>query len=199
MGIFGRGQIAWDPAFEEFAARRTDSLVRTAFFLIGDQHAAEDVVQTALVRTAMHWRAARASPDAYIRQVVVNLVRDGWRSGRRRPREVPLQTGDAEIDRSVSDRLLGHDPVSQPAETLIADRDELLGALRQLPERQRAAVVLRYWDELSVSETAAAMGCTEGTVKSASSRGLVRLRQLLTAEPAGLSATQISAAPGRTS
>jgi RNA polymerase sigma-70 factor (sigma-E family) len=165
----GAGPVAWDPAFEEFAVHRSAALLRTAVFLAGDRHRGEDLLQTALLRTALNWRRARENPDAYLHRVLVNLTRDGWRLRARRPVEVPLD----------------HD-VRSAGETPVEQRDELLEALRRLPARQRAAVVLRYWEELSVAQTARMMGCSEGTVKSATSRGLDRLRVLLgesTTEP----------------
>ena len=161
---------SWDPLFEEFVLKRWGALLRTTTFLVGDRHAAEDVLQTALLRTARRWPQARDNPEAYVRRVLINLAKDGRRNRGRRLDEAPLD-------------LSGGRPGSEPATpepTGPEARDELVGALRMLPPRQRAAVVLRYWEDLSVAETAALMGCSEGTVKSAANRGLERLRTLLT-------------------
>jgi RNA polymerase sigma factor (sigma-70 family) len=96
---------------------------------------------------------------------VVNLAKDRWRALRRRPGEAPLE----------------HD-VPVPVRDGVADRDELLRAAQQLPPGQRAVLVLRYFDDLSVADTAAALGCSTGTVKSQTARALERLRAALTTE-----------------
>jgi RNA polymerase sigma-70 factor (sigma-E family) len=152
-------------AFEAFTRRSSDRLLRTALLLCGDHGHAEDLVQTALLRTARRWSAARRDPDAYARRVVVNLARDRWRLLRRRFGEAPL-----EID------------VAVPVTDGLADRELLLAAVRQLPPGQRAVLVLRYFDDLSVADTAAALGCSTGTVKSQTARALDRLRAALTSE-----------------
>ncbi|MBZ5739120.1 SigE family RNA polymerase sigma factor [Nocardioides mangrovi] len=151
--------------FEEFVRASSDRLVRTAYLLCGDRGHAEDLAQTALLRTARRWRAARRDPDAYARRVVVNLAKDRWRGLSRRPVETAL-----EVDLPI--------PVSDG----LADRDELLRVVRTLPSGQRAVLVLRFFDDLSVAETAAALGCTTGTVKSQTSRALDRLRSALTTQ-----------------
>jgi RNA polymerase sigma-70 factor (sigma-E family) len=150
-------------AFDEFVRSSSDRLVRTAYLLCGDRGHAEDLVQTALLRTARRWTAARQDPGAYARRVLVNLAKDRWRDLRRRPGEKAL-----EID------------VAIPVTDGVADRDQLLRAARTLPAGQRAVLVLRYFDDLSVAETAAALGCSEGTVKSQTARALDRLRSALT-------------------
>jgi RNA polymerase sigma-70 factor (sigma-E family) len=152
-------------AFEAFVRRSSDRLLRTALLLCGDRGHAEDMVQTALLRTARRWSTARRDPDAYARRVVVNLAKDRWRLLRRRFAEAPL-----EID------------VAVPVTDGLADRDHLLAATRQLPAGQRAVLVLRYFDDLSVADTAAALGCSTGTVKSQTARALDRLRAALTSE-----------------
>jgi RNA polymerase sigma-70 factor (sigma-E family) len=156
-------------AFDDFVAASADRLVRTAYLLCGDRGHAEDLVQTALLRTARRWRSARHEPEAYARRVVVNLAKDRWRHLARRPGETPLESvGDTVAAVEVVDGLL--------------DRDELLRATQQLPAGQRAVLVLRYFDDLSVEDTAAALGCSTGTVKSQTSRALDRLRAALTPE-----------------
>lgn len=176
--------FSWDPEFEVYARHRADALVRTAVFLTGDRHGAEDLVQTALVRTARRWRQARQNPDAYTRAVLVNLTRDRWRRAGRRVAEVPLVVGRPEHDPA--------DPTSPSSRMEV--HDEILAALRQLPARQRATVVLRFWEGLSVAETAALLGCSEGTVKSTTSRALDRLRRVL--DPDGERSPITAAGPG---
>lgn len=122
-------------------------------------------MQTALIRVARRWRRARRDPQAYTRQIVVNLAKDRWRRLARRPAETGLR-----VDVAV--------PVSDG----LADRDELVRAVRTLPEGQRAVLVLRFFDDLSVAETAAALGFSTGTVKSQTARALDRLRSTLTHE-----------------
>jgi RNA polymerase sigma-70 factor (sigma-E family) len=151
--------------FEAFVAASSDRLVRTAYLLTGDAGHAEDVVQTALLRTARRWRTARSAPEAYARTVVANLAKDRWRTLGRRPAEAPL-TQDVP--------LTGAEPV--------LDRDLLVRAARGLPEGQRAVLVLRYFDDLSVEETARTLGVSTGTVKSQTSRALAALRAALTAD-----------------
>jgi len=152
--------------FEEFVAASSDRLLRIAYLLTGDVGHAEDVVQSALLRTARRWHSARRSPEAYARTTVVNLVKDRWRSLGRRPIEAPLKrdTVATRDDASYDSRL---------------DRDLLMRAARALPLSQRAVLVLRYFDDLSVEETARTLGITTGTVKSHTSRALANLRSAL--------------------
>ncbi len=153
-------------AFETFVAESADRLVRTAYLLCGDRGHAEDLVQTALLRTARRWGRARQHPEAYARKVVVNLARDRWRDLGRRPREARIDETD----------------VAVPVVDGLAERDQLVRAARALPEGQRAVLVLRYFDDLSVEETARVLGCSTGTVKSQTARALTRLRAALTLE-----------------
>jgi RNA polymerase sigma-70 factor (sigma-E family) len=149
-------------AFDEFVASSSDRLLRTAYLLCGDRGHAEDLVQTALMRTARQWRRAREFPEAYARRVVVNLAKDRWRQLGRRPAEAPLDTD-----------------LPEPQVDTFGDRDVLLRAVQRLATGQRAVLVLRYFDELSVEETAAVLGCSTGTVKSQTSRALDNLRVAL--------------------
>ncbi|HET6152372.1 MAG TPA: SigE family RNA polymerase sigma factor [Marmoricola sp.] len=154
------------PEFDAFVATSSDRLLRTAYLLCGDRGHAEDLVQTALMRTARRWRTARELPEAYARRVLVNLAKDRWRQLGRRPAELPLEVAP---DRSSE----------VPAGTSMLDREDLLRAAASLPPGQRAVLVLRYFDELSVEEAAAALGVTPGTVKSQTSRALDNLRTAL--------------------
>jgi RNA polymerase sigma-70 factor (sigma-E family) len=149
--------------FDEFVVGRSPALLRTAVLLVGDRDDAEDLLQTALLRVARHWSRALDNPDAYTRRILVNLAYDHSRRRRRHPES----TLGAVPDRPVSDAAT-HD-----------DRDSLLEALQRLPERQRATVVLRFWEDLSVAETAALLECSEGTVKSTTSKALAKLRHVL--------------------
>lgn len=150
-------------AFDAFVGSSSSRLLRTAYLLCGDRGHAEDLVQTALMRTARQWRRARDAPEAYARRVVINLAKDRWRQLSRRPTEAPLATD-----------------LPEPEMEAVADREVLLRATRQLPDGQRAVLVLRYLDDLSVEETAAVLGCSTGTVKSQTSRALENLRTALT-------------------
>ena len=156
--------------FEAFVAASSDRLLRTAYLLTGDAGHAEDVVQSALLRTARRWRSARRSPEAYARTTVANLIKDRWRSLGRRPSEAPLQ-------QDVP--LVAHDGASYDSRL---DRQLLMRAARALPLSQRAVLVLRYFDDLSVEETARTLGITTGTVKSQTSRALASMRNALTTE-----------------
>jgi RNA polymerase sigma-70 factor (sigma-E family) len=159
-----------ESSFESFASMSSTRLLRSAYLLCGDRQLAEDLLQMTMIRTARHWRAARAAPEAYARAVLVNLARDGARRRRRRVDEV---LGDAENAAREESRL-GADHAES-----VADRDVLLAALSTLPQRQREVIVLRFYADLSVAATAAAVGASEGTVTSYTSRALSRLRQLL--------------------
>jgi RNA polymerase sigma-70 factor (sigma-E family) len=150
--------------FEEFMTSRWAGLVRLAFGLTGDRWLAEDLAQTALASAyASWWRVRRADdPDAYVRRILVNTSNRRFRRRRvaehtREPAELP--------DLAVADSA-----------DRIGQRSALLSALRELPRRQRAIVVLRYWEDLSDAQVATALGCAEGTVRSQASRALATLR-----------------------
>ncbi|MEY9927350.1 RNA polymerase sigma-70 factor (sigma-E family) [Catenulispora sp. GP43] len=157
--------------FTEYAVARQNHLLRTAYLLCGDWHGAQDLTQTALLNLCKAWNRARRadSVDAYAQKTLINAFLHSRRK-LRREREVHTAA------LSGADRLASgvhHDP-DRP-ETRLA----LLAALDELPARARAVVVLRYWEDLSVDATAAALGCSTGNVKSQSSRALARLRVLL--------------------
>jgi RNA polymerase sigma-70 factor (sigma-E family) len=158
-----------DAEFSAFAARDGGQLVGFAFLLTGNRHDAEDLAQQALVRTAAHWHTARESPARYSRTVLLNLVKDRWRVRRRQPE-------------TLSADLTGLAPMPDGAETML-DRQLLLRACRLLPLHQRAVLVLRFWEDRTVEETAAVLGCTAGTVKSQTHRALARLRDTLAGVP----------------
>ena len=159
------------PDFASYVAARRTSLRRTAYLLTGDWDRAEDVVQDALTRLYVHWRRAQRSGsiDAYCRRTVVNaFLAEGRRPWRRE------RSTDAVPETSYADPSGGSD-----------SRDQLRRALASLGPSQRAVVVLRYWDDLSVEETASILGTSAGNVKSQAARGLARLREVLAAAEVG--------------
>jgi RNA polymerase sigma-70 factor (sigma-E family) len=174
-----------DPTFEVFVQERSTALLRTAYALTGDRGHAEDLLQVALARTARHWSRARAAPDGYVRQVLVNLSRDRVKSRRRRP---PEAWAPPDLDH--------HHPVAAEDE-LIADRQVVLQALARLPVGQRQVVVLRFLEDLSVEQTAELLGISDGTVKSHTSRALARLRELLADSPNPQPTVEVHDADGR--
>ncbi|MFD7451729.1 SigE family RNA polymerase sigma factor [Kitasatospora sp. NPDC059827] len=156
------------PDFTEFVAACGPKMLRTAWLLTGDRHQAEDLLQTALAKVWPRWELiARERPEAYLRKVLVNCHVSWWR--RRWTGELP------------------HEELPEPT-VARADpyEDVLLGqvvaeAVRSLPPRQRAVVVLRFFEDLSVEETAEVLRCSTGTVKSQSHRALAALRGRLPA------------------
>ena len=157
--------------FDKFVAAHVDDLLRTAYLIVWDEGEAEDLVQECLLKVARRWPRVRRmeQPHAYARRILVNLALDGARRRAQRRRE--LEPGTPPI-------LCAIDPL-QTLET----RAELLQALGQLHERQRAVLVLRYFNDLTEAQVADVLGCSPGTVKSSASRGLARLREALQPVP----------------
>jgi RNA polymerase sigma-70 factor (sigma-E family) len=152
-----------DVAFTAFAEQASAPLLRTAWLLTGDHHAAHDLVQAALVKTYLAWPRVRPEGAlAYARRVLVNERTDTWR--RRRREVVVAETPDPPPDD-------GADPVG--------DRDLVVRLLARLPDQQRRVVVLRYYVDLSEQAVADLLGISVGSVKSAASRGLASLRDEL--------------------
>jgi RNA polymerase sigma-70 factor (sigma-E family) len=151
--------------FKAFAAARMTHLRRTAYLICGDWHRADDAVQNVLVKLYVHWeRIGRTERlDAYVRTMLIRATLD---HRRRFWWQREISTG-APPD------------IVTAQSTQVEDRIVLVDALAAMPPRQRAVVVLRYWEDLDVTETATVLGCSEGTVKSQSARGLARLRNLL--------------------
>lgn len=149
--------------FDDFVRTRSVSLLRVAYLLTGDRHAAEDLLQEVLEQVFVRWRRVRTTPEAYARRALVNRAANRWRRRSRRPESA---LGDL-------------DPATPDATDGVALREAVVAALRTVPLRQRAAVVLRYLEDLSVTETAAALDCSEGAVKSHTARGLAKLREAL--------------------
>lgn len=163
--------MSWDAEFTHHFDRCADSMRFTAFLLCGNHHEAEDLVQSAFLKfyLAGPGLAHREGLDAYVRQIVVRT----FLAERRRVRWKREKLTD----------VLPEVPV---AEALSEEKLVLWQALAAVPARQRAVLVLRYWHDLGVEETAAALGCSVGTVKSNTSRGLKALRQRLGPEFGGL-------------
>ena len=184
-----------DQAVERLLGERGQHLMRAAVALTGSRADGEDLLQAALERLLRNWRRVDTDLEGYLRRTLYNLAADGWRRrGRWRGRL-------AEFRSQARAAGTGTEDVA-----VVDLRDALVRLLQQLPPRQRAVVVLRYWEQCTEAETAELLGCTAGTVKSAAARGLRRLRELAgpEAEPPGGPApkrtrlrTDLEAAGGR--
>jgi RNA polymerase sigma-70 factor (sigma-E family) len=147
--------------FDELYGRHATPALRLAVLLVGDRARAEDLVAEAFARVLPRWRKGEVLDfGPYLRTAVVNEFRSRLRREARAPELGPV----VEVE-DLSE--------------LVADRAALADALRRLPDRQRAAIVLRYFEDLPERDTAELLGCSVGTVKSSVSRGLARLRDLL--------------------
>ena len=164
--------------FDQFVAAHADDLLRTAYLIVWDEGEAEDLVQDCLLKVARRWPRVRRmkQPRAYARRILVNLALDGAQRRARRHRELEPEAVDSR-------------PAFDPLPALDT-RAELLQALGQLQERQRAVLVLRYFNDLTEAQVADVLGCSPGTVKSSASRGLARLREALQPVPLDQGATQ---------
>lgn len=152
--------------FTAFVAERREALRRTAYLLCGDWHAADDLTQTAFVKLYGAWDRIRdpAARGAYVRRCLARAVVDESRRPSRREY----------VADELPERAVGTD-----LSAVVADRELVRAALAEVPPGQRTALVLRYFDGLDVAATAAAMGCSEGNVKSQTARGLAALRAAL--------------------
>lgn len=148
--------------FTAFVDARGSDLLRTAVLLTGSRHAGEDLLQVVLVKAVRRWPSITGDPGAYLRRVLATTAVD--QSRRRRWREVT---------RSEVPEVPSHET------GVVEDRDQVLRALSQLPPRQRAVLVLRYYADLSEAETASQLGISVGTVKSTASRAIAALRTTL--------------------
>jgi RNA polymerase sigma-70 factor (sigma-E family) len=162
---------------EQLLAERGSALLAVATALAGNRQDGEDLLQAALERVLRKPRRlshdsdgdgdGKSDVEGYLRRVLYNLAADGWRRrGTWKQKLLPVL-------RAESVTTAEPDPATE-----VDRRDELVRLLGQLPPRQRAVIVLRYWEQCSETETAALLGCSEGTVKSAASRGLAHLREL---------------------
>jgi RNA polymerase sigma-70 factor (sigma-E family) len=149
--------------FREYVTARSPALMRAAWLLTGNEAAAEDLVQSALVRIWPRWAKLdrEGSIDAYMRRVLVTTYINGWR--RRWRGEVPTE-------------VLPDGPAAVDAHAAVDQRLLVRQALADLPPRQRAVVVLRYFEDLTEAQAAQALGCSVGTVKSQTAKALARLR-----------------------
>jgi RNA polymerase sigma-70 factor (sigma-E family) len=151
-----------DPAFRDYVRLRSRSLLRTAYLLTGNVADAEDLVQSALAKTYLAWDRIedRGALDGYVRRAIVNTHISWWR--RRRLEEYPT---DEIPDRAVADHAVSSDL-----------QESLRRAIDRLPQRMRAAVMLRYYDDMTEQEVAEVLGVSLGTVKSTVSRAVAKLR-----------------------
>jgi RNA polymerase sigma-70 factor (sigma-E family) len=151
-----------DPAFHDYVAARSRSLLHTAFVLTGNAADAEDLVQSALAKTYLAWDRIedRAALDGYVRRAMVNTHISWWR--RRRLDEFPT---DEIPDQAVADHSVSSDM-----------QETLRRAIDRLPQRMRAAVMLRFYDDMTEAEVAEVLGVSLGTVKSTVSRAVAKLR-----------------------
>jgi RNA polymerase sigma-70 factor (sigma-E family) len=143
-------------SFDEFVAARSGALLRTAYLLTHDHALAEDLLQTALAKAWFSWRRVRGEPEPYVRRILVNTYATWWR--RRWNGEQPTETLP---ERAVEDAT---------------DPTDLWTAMERLPRRMRAVIVLRFFEDLTEAQTADALGCSVGTVKSQTSKALAKLR-----------------------
>src|SRR5690349_2504508 len=148
---------------ELLLAERGRALLASATLLAGGRPAGEDLLQAALERVMRRWASVTEAPEIYLRRTMYHLAVDHWRARRRRPEVFAVP----EVE--------GAD-----ATAAVDLRHALLQALSRLPARQRAVLVLRYWEQRTETETADLLGCSLGTVKSSASRGLARLRETWT-------------------
>jgi RNA polymerase sigma-70 factor (sigma-E family) len=157
--------------FAEYFAARRDAVRRTAFLLCGDWHRADDLAQTAFVALHRRWRKVRdrQALDAYVRRTLVRAVIDESRRPWRRERFVDA------VPEAGAEPASGGDALGDG----VATKEALLDGLRRVPPRQRAVLVLRFLEGMDVSGAAKVLGCTEGTVKSQTARGLEALRTAL--------------------
>lgn len=152
---------SWEADFVAFYHARSRSLRRTAYAMCGDWALSDDLVQHTFTRLYTHWpRIKDDKPDGYARRTLVNHLLNGRRARKRE---------------SLTEVV----PSSPSEPTGVEDRLDLLAAVRQLPPRQRAIVILRFLDDLSVADTAETLGMAEGTVKSQTARALDSLRTRL--------------------
>jgi RNA polymerase sigma-70 factor (sigma-E family) len=157
MSAVDSGGRVQETTFDEFVAARSRALLRTAYLLTHDHALAEDLLQTALTKAWFAWRRINGEPEPYVRRILFNTYATWWRrkwNGEQPTEELP--------EHAV--RESGAEPT------------DLWTAMARLPRRQRAVVVLRYFEDLTEAQAAEALGCSVGTVKSQTSRALAKLR-----------------------
>ncbi|GAB2760284.1 SigE family RNA polymerase sigma factor [Nocardioides pakistanensis] len=161
---------ARDAEFEQYMAARQPALLRTAYLLTGDQHSAEDLVQTSLAKLYLSWDKVqrRELVDGYVRRIMVNEHNSLWRRAWKRKE-------------FATDTIPDHTGVEDRPDH--GERSALWEFVQTLPRKQRAVVVLRYYEDLSEAEVADILGISVGTVKSQSSRALAALRERVHTQP----------------
>jgi len=154
-----------DTEFAAYMSARQASLLRTAYLISGDRHTAEDLVQTALAKLYLSWEKVtqRDSIDGYVRRIIINEHNSLWRRPWKRREHSTDQLPESTTPGSSTSGTSGTDA-------------DLWAFVQSLPRKQRAVLVLRYYEELSEAETAEALGISVGTVKSQASRALAALR-----------------------
>ncbi|TCJ29395.1 SigE family RNA polymerase sigma factor [Nocardioides jejuensis] len=156
-GFDAGGRVTETIGFDEFVALRSGALLRTAYLLTRDHALAEDLLQTALTKAWFAWGRIAGNPEPYVRKIIVNTYATWWRR-----------------------KWHGEHPTDVLPERAVASADEpdtdLWAAMARLAPRQRAVVVLRYFEDLTEAQTAAVLGCSVGTVKSQTSKAFARLR-----------------------
>jgi RNA polymerase sigma-70 factor (sigma-E family) len=150
--------------FAEFVATRSKRLMRLAYVLTGDQHSAEDLLQNTLIKTAAHWTRIHSAPEAYVRRAMYH-EQVSWLRRRARRRETAMA--------QVPEPAAGADAVGVEARLMLRE------ALRALPPRRRAVLVLRYLEDLPESQVAEILGCSVGTVRSQNHKAVTQLRLAL--------------------
>jgi len=146
--------------FDAFVAARSARLLRTAYLLTQDSHLAEDLLQTALTKAWFAWSRISGEPEPYVRKIIVNTFASMWRR---------KWNGERPADELPEVRASGHDDAASTSH-------DVMTALANLPRRQRAVVVLRFFEDLTEAETARVLDCSVGTVKSQTSKALAKLR-----------------------
>jgi RNA polymerase sigma-70 factor (sigma-E family) len=161
-------------SFDDFVRSHVDDLVRMAYLITWDPSESEDLVQECLIRVAKHWSrvSGMAMPLAYARRTLANLAFDGRKHRSRRHDELSApEPGDIA------------DPSTNSTPETVGIRSEMAAALGQLTRQQRTVLGLRYFLDLSESQVAAILDCSEGNVKSTASRALARVRELIVSPP----------------
>jgi RNA polymerase sigma-70 factor (sigma-E family) len=168
--------VGKDDEFDAFVRGSSTRLLRSAWLLVADRQAAEDLLQEVLVKVYFAWGRIETNPEAYARRALVRQAINRHRYRKRRPE---------------STAAYGVDRTSPDIADSVALQRSVIAALHELPPKQRAAVVLRYFEDLSEAEAAVLLGCTGGTVRAQASRGLARLRAVLTSEDTGDRAAEV--------
>lgn len=156
--VVSGGRVTTTVGFDDFVAARSNRLLRTAYLLTRDHGLAEDLLQTALTRAFLAWGRIEGDPEPYVRKILVNTYSSWWRRKWRGERPTDELPEDAHHDQRLG------------------ESGDLWDALGRLPRRQRAVVVLRFFEDLTEAQTADLLGITVGTVKSQTSKALARLR-----------------------